>query len=185
MYQGVVDVSEQDLPMFLEIAEDLNIRGLSEANLDSFNSEENSSQINHDGQYPTRENYTEIIDESTSVGTFTELIGDTNENIVNNDKGDLLAPLRSVRKQCNEKQSLVARNGNLFSCRTCDKQFLTSGGLQKHTQSVHIWEWSTHVINVTSKQNKSQILNGMWQQFMKDFVTHVNCVTTKHHSHLL
>ena len=45
MYQGVVDVSEQDLPMFLEIAEDLNIRGLSEANLDSFNSEENTSQI--------------------------------------------------------------------------------------------------------------------------------------------
>ena len=45
MYQGVVDVSEQDLPRFLEIAEDLNIRGLSEANLDSFNSEENTSQI--------------------------------------------------------------------------------------------------------------------------------------------
>ena len=47
MYQGVVDVSEQDLPMFLEIAEDLNIRGLSEANLDSFNSEENTSQISN------------------------------------------------------------------------------------------------------------------------------------------
>ena len=97
MYQGVVDVSEQDLPRFLEIAEDLNIRGLSEANLDSFNSEENTSQINHKGQYPTRDNYTEIIDESTSVGTFTELIGDPNENLVNNDIGDLLAPLRSVR----------------------------------------------------------------------------------------
>merc|ERR1712096_423011 len=32
MYQGEVDVAEEDLPSFLEAAEDLNIRGLSEAN---------------------------------------------------------------------------------------------------------------------------------------------------------
>ena len=32
MYQGEVDVTEEDLPSFLEAAEDLNIRGLSEAN---------------------------------------------------------------------------------------------------------------------------------------------------------
>ena len=35
MYQGEVDVSEEDLPSFLEAAEDLNIRGLSEANTES------------------------------------------------------------------------------------------------------------------------------------------------------
>ena len=35
MYQGQVDVSEEDLPSFLEAAEDLNIRGLSEANTES------------------------------------------------------------------------------------------------------------------------------------------------------
>ena len=35
MYQGEVDVSEEDLPSFLEAAEELNIRGLSEANTES------------------------------------------------------------------------------------------------------------------------------------------------------
>ena len=35
MYQGEVDVAEVDLPSFLEAAEDLNIRGLSEANTES------------------------------------------------------------------------------------------------------------------------------------------------------
>merc|ERR1719291_1170760 len=35
MYQGEVDVAEDDLPSFLEAAEDLNIRGLSEANTEA------------------------------------------------------------------------------------------------------------------------------------------------------
>ena len=35
MYQGEVDVAEEELHSFLEAAEDLNIRGLSEANTES------------------------------------------------------------------------------------------------------------------------------------------------------
>ena len=38
MYQGHVDVAEEDLPSFLEVAEDLNIRGLSERNMEAWNS---------------------------------------------------------------------------------------------------------------------------------------------------
>merc|ERR1712096_9218 len=38
MYQGEVDVSEDHLPSFLETAEDLRIRGLSEANTEGLNS---------------------------------------------------------------------------------------------------------------------------------------------------
>ena len=32
MYKGEIDVTEEDLPSFQEAAEDLNVRGLSEAN---------------------------------------------------------------------------------------------------------------------------------------------------------
>ena len=51
MYEGVVDVEEQDQPSFLEVAEDLQIRGLSEANPDR-SYLENTSDVNHYDQYP-------------------------------------------------------------------------------------------------------------------------------------
>merc|ERR1719291_536587 len=45
MYQGEVDVTEDNLHSFLETAEDLNIRGLSEANTEGLNSiRENPSE---------------------------------------------------------------------------------------------------------------------------------------------
>ena len=34
MYKGEVYVAEEDLPGFLEVAEDLNVRGLSEKNIE-------------------------------------------------------------------------------------------------------------------------------------------------------
>ena len=46
MYAGEVNVLEEDLYIFLEIAEDLNVRGLSEGNMDrAIPSEGNISQI--------------------------------------------------------------------------------------------------------------------------------------------
>ena len=41
------------------------------------------------------------------------------------------------------------------------------------------WEFSFPVINVTSKEHKSHILNNMWHQFMKENAIHVNTVITK------
>ena len=38
MYQGEVNVAENDLPSFLEIAEDLNVRGLCEKNTEAYES---------------------------------------------------------------------------------------------------------------------------------------------------
>jgi len=46
MYQGEVDVAAKDLPSFLEVAEDLNIRGLSTGNQESCSLEKRSSQFN-------------------------------------------------------------------------------------------------------------------------------------------
>ena len=56
MYQGEVDVSEEDLPSFLEAAEDLNIRGLSEANTEGLNlSRELNSETSHqDNAQPSK-----------------------------------------------------------------------------------------------------------------------------------
>ena len=42
MYQGEVDVAKEDLNIFLEVAEDLNIRGLSEGNMEGCNSTESN-----------------------------------------------------------------------------------------------------------------------------------------------
>ena len=39
MYQGDANVNEQNLPSFLEIAEDLNVRGFYERNTDGFKSD--------------------------------------------------------------------------------------------------------------------------------------------------
>lgn len=39
MYQGEVNVAKEDLPSLLEVAEDLNIRGLAEANVEGYKSE--------------------------------------------------------------------------------------------------------------------------------------------------
>ena len=48
MYQGEVNVAEEDLPNFLEIAEDLNVRGLSEKNTNSYKSiEEDIPQVGY------------------------------------------------------------------------------------------------------------------------------------------
>ena len=46
MYQGKVDVAEEDLNSFLEVAEDLNIRGLSERHTEgSYLNEKHPSQL--------------------------------------------------------------------------------------------------------------------------------------------
>ena len=46
MYQGQVDVAEEDLHSFLEAAEDLQIKGLSEGNTKTFNFKQDEGQGN-------------------------------------------------------------------------------------------------------------------------------------------
>ena len=54
MYQGEVDVAEEDLSTFFEVAEDLLIRGLSEGNKGDKNSEqENSPKNDHQNTSPS------------------------------------------------------------------------------------------------------------------------------------
>merc|ERR1719508_679438 len=56
MYQGEANVAEEDLNNFLEIAEDLNVRGLCERNLDSYKSMEDSiPQVSSKSTYPSGE----------------------------------------------------------------------------------------------------------------------------------
>ena len=52
MYQGEENVAEEDLNNFLEIAEDLNLRGLCERNLDSYKlMKDGISQVYHKRTY--------------------------------------------------------------------------------------------------------------------------------------
>merc|ERR1719186_133205 len=54
MYQGEVDVAEDDLRSFLQVAKDLNVKGLCETNPDHFESiEVDPSQYPYQNNYPT------------------------------------------------------------------------------------------------------------------------------------
>ena len=56
MYQGEANVAEEDLNNFFEIADELDVRGLCERNLDSSKSMEDSiSQVFHKNTYPSEE----------------------------------------------------------------------------------------------------------------------------------
>jgi len=151
MYQGQVDVAEEDLPSFLEVAEDLNIRGLSERNMEACNTNEadlsnvalsNFDEINgnieaniqsRNDLAPLRLNHSIMDDEKSEESFFM------NDNVSNG----MFLPTEKERniKQANSKatkQNIVSTlSDKKFNCGKCDNQFSGNSGLRFHNKSVH------------------------------------------------
>ena len=150
MYQGEVDVAKEDLAEFLEVAEDLNVRGLSEG----INSTE----------WDTLQYFTENIDltqetylspkrkrilqnssmENINLNSLENPIEEFEIVINDNSKTNYFPSLKDktgeVKKQCtnDNKQYVVSINSNKqYNCETCKKQFSGLRCLDYHIKSVH------------------------------------------------
>ena len=129
MYEGVVDVEEQDqdLPSFLEVAEDLQIRGLSEANPDRLNLE-NTTDVNHYDQYPGSNTYNRINDKTSSdpVSSFTKFLEVTKQL----DKKFFISGGLQKHKQ---SIHMVVQ----YSCEKCEYKGKQKSDLKRHVESFH------------------------------------------------
>ena len=97
MYQGEVDVTKEDLPSFLEAAEDLNIRGLSEANTEGINSTRElplESSPQNIAPYSKRKRIVEKFERSrkVKVGDDNSFVESESENFIYNDSKNIDNP---------------------------------------------------------------------------------------------
>ena len=145
MYQGEANVSEEDFPSFLEIAEDLNIRGLCEGNLGSSKSiEEGFSQGAHESTYPS-EDRKRTWNESLENDNFN--IESVDEKHFNNDTviNTLITPKNKTINQVNDRNSkqntistvAVHDAGESYQCDLCDYKTKRLFNLNTHTKSIH------------------------------------------------
>ena len=73
MYQGEVNVAEEDLTSFLEVAEDLNIRGLSEGNKEGYNAKlKIPLQATHESTAKRKRTVEKIIIEDIKEANYIE-----------------------------------------------------------------------------------------------------------------
>ena len=138
MYQGEVNVPEEDLPGFLEVAEDLNIKGLSERNMDSCDSnQEDPSQftpskfdLSPEGNTSTIKNETPPnISDSESSHSIIEYQQPDESFAANDNVSDsMFVPTgkqRLINKKCNEstRLNIVSTSaGNQFNCGNSQKE---------------------------------------------------------------
>ena len=150
MYQGEVNVAKEDLPSFLEVVEDLLIRGLSERKKEGKNSnheEPPKSYHQNEAVSPKRKRIVsteEIMNPpiTVSIGQISEplqkVVGfiDT-ANFSGAFQSYLEIKSKEVKEENNEQSSILVTQGEQFICEKCDKQFSTKQALKIHIESIH------------------------------------------------
>ena len=145
MYQGQVDISEENLPSFLQVAEDLNVRGLYKRNTDVCESNE---------EYTTQFTNPNIA----SFSKTKRIDSDWIDNIINDKSfGDIFfhnymdtkisAPteikMEISKDACikNKKQNIISpaivEAGGSHMCEQCDYKTFKLQNLKRHIKSVH------------------------------------------------
>ena len=136
MYQGELDVQELDLPSFLEIAEDLSIRGLSEGNTDNFTSSSYQGLSFHKKSVHFGIKYSCHL--CNHKGTIQ---GNLNKHITRFHEVKLYP--------CNKCGYVAAQNeilklhmksiheGERYPCNKCDYNAKRSSNLISHVKSIH------------------------------------------------
>ena len=125
MYQGEVNVAEEDLPSFVEAAEDFNIRGLSEANTDVLitNRDSPSEPTHQDiASSPKRKRFAERHENARINGEKSS----ENRNFINTDDDKIYEnSSREVVTQSYDEsssQNIVSTfTDKQFQCQKCDK----------------------------------------------------------------
>ena len=144
MHQGVVNVAEKDLGDFLEVAEDLKIRGLSG---ESFNPNHKlSREVYKNSKEPSPKrkfhetsltNIFNYIPEPETISLPPKLEDDyLRNNIFVEIKGER----NIVEKTENDKNNellIDVNGGKQFSCDICAKQYVDFNVLRRHKASVH------------------------------------------------
>lgn len=130
MYQGEVTVSEEDLKGFLEVAEDLNVRGLSQRNMGGCDSNE------YIQEYDNLSN-NDMIDDKKIVVTTSENMRTINQKYVD-DKKETKKKCIEDNKGSNICTSFTCETGKKsYACGKCEKQFSSPNALILHQKSIH------------------------------------------------
>ena len=147
MYQGEVDVAEEDLTSFLEVAEDLLIKGLSEGNKKGSNSIQEPLEIKHQNTNHIPKRKRNVDNDSPLNTKSIEALNDllqTFDNFIDNDNTISASPnpkeskVPKTEKTDRNAQSLVLMTqGNQFICGKCNKQFTRKDVLEQHSASIH------------------------------------------------
>lgn len=153
IYQGVVNVAEADICSFLEVAHDLNIRGISKVNLkSSISNKYNLSNVSHFNNDPSQKSKlgrvkNEKIQNNIDIQSKESRNDYVQENggfsKYGNEKRIMLTSIENetcAKINTNEgtkQNDPIAINGKQFICETCNKEYLSSRGLHLHNETVH------------------------------------------------
>ena len=146
MYQGEVNVAEEDLPSFLELAEDLNVKGLSEGNKGTHDSNE---KVTSPKKYfdPSQKKSETVKNKNLLNINAYNLVGTTSKDeqtdktFINNDDHGLFVPDEYDDNNFENTNiiSTSAANETVIShqCEQCDYKTKYSFDLNKHVKSIH------------------------------------------------
>jgi len=148
MYQGEVNVAEEDVSGFLEVAEDLNIKGLSEGNVGGYDSNEENPSISVPSNIdPSPKINRRLVENEMQPNINRSRPSDFSTNFVEeNDSDNMFSPGNtkklSIKKfEEDSKQNIVSTvatlTGKQSSCENCNKIFSNRQGLYVHNKSVH------------------------------------------------
>ena len=135
MYQGEVDVAEEDLHSFLEAAEDLNIRGLSEANTESITSNrEIPSEPSHQdiAPSPKRKKTTERQQKARFSSDNPSDNSEIKNFFENQDK-----TITPKTYESSNKNIVSTIADKPFQCQKCNKSYSYKKILIRHNKSSH------------------------------------------------
>ena len=146
MYQGEVNVAEEDFTSFLEVAEDLNIRGLSEGNKEGYNAKlKIPLQATHESTAKRKRTVEKIIIEDIKEANYIETsneFGQACDNFADNESKISISSIEcnQIKQKNNEdnKQSLVSIVAEKkFPCGKCDFKAKYKNDLKVHIESTH------------------------------------------------
>jgi len=179
LYNGETFVPQQELPIFLDNAQELKVKGLK--NVEDSNSDETAHNV-LDPEEKVHENiaigeskalfgakhngYTEILDIETTITAFKEdSFNEKNleldqqlEKLVEKSEG--LWKCKICKKTSNNKSNMLVHaeihvEGNIHSCNVCVKTFNTRDGLKTHVKDIHSKLYSCMVCGKADMNKKA------------------------------